>query len=75
MPEDVVWVGTLDNRYTVTVIRTRPYHGELSIREGDQILLREDVGLSYGALFGPDVSDVAEWQQRAVEFIDTLDTS
>jgi len=38
MSEDLVWEGTLDSRYTVTVIRTGPYHGGLSIREGDQIL-------------------------------------
>jgi hypothetical protein len=68
MPDDAVWNGTLDNRYTVTVIRTGTYHGELSIREGDQILLRENVGLSYDARFGPDAGDVADWQQRAVEF-------
>jgi hypothetical protein len=31
---------------------------------------REVVGLSYGAIFGPDVTDVSEWQRIAVEFVD-----
>lgn len=57
MQENVVWTSTLDGRYEVTVIRTDEYHGELTISEGDQILHRESVGLSYGAIFGPDVQE------------------
>lgn len=26
----------------------------------------------YGAPFGPDASDVWDWQQRAMEFVDAL---
>ncbi|HKU24530.1 MAG TPA: hypothetical protein VJQ54_03605 [Candidatus Sulfotelmatobacter sp.] len=70
MQDNVVWTSTLDGRYKVTVTRTGDYHGELTISEGDQVLHREPVGLSYGAIFGPDVSDVADWQQIAVEFVD-----
>lgn len=55
--------------------RTGPYHGEWSIRHGDQVLERQNVGLSYGALFGPDVEDVLDWQQRAVDFIDGVGSS
>lgn len=29
--ENVVWTSTLNGRYTVTVVRTRPYRGDLSI--------------------------------------------
>jgi hypothetical protein len=28
------------------------------------------VGLMYGAIFGPDVSDVAEWQRLSTDFVD-----
>jgi hypothetical protein len=45
-------------------------HGELSISEGGQLLHRENVGLMYGALFGPDVDYVRNWQRIAVEFVD-----
>jgi hypothetical protein len=54
----------------VTVTRTDDYHGELTISEGDHVLHRESVGLSYGAIFRPDVADVADWQRIAVEFVD-----
>jgi hypothetical protein len=54
----------------VTVRRTDDYLGELTISEGDLVLHRESVGLSYGATFGPDMADVAEWQRIAVEFVD-----
>lgn len=67
---DSVYSTTLDKRYAVTVRRTGPYHGELTIAEGGQILFRQDVGLSYNAQFGPDVADVADWQDIAINFID-----
>jgi hypothetical protein len=54
----------------VTVRRTDDYLGELTISEGDLVLHRESVGLSYGATLGPDMADVAEWQRIAVEFVD-----
>lgn len=72
MPDDehLVWTSLLDGRYTVAVRRIRPYHGELTITEGDRVQLREEVGLSFDALFGPDVSDVAAWQRVALRFVD-----
>lgn len=70
MQDDVVWTSILDGRYEVTVTRTGDYHGELTISEGNQVLNRESVGLSYGAIFGPDVADVADWRRIAVEFVD-----
>jgi hypothetical protein len=50
MQDNVVWTSTLDGRYEVTVTRTHDYHGELTISEGNQVLHRESVGLSYGAI-------------------------
>jgi hypothetical protein len=70
MQDNVVWTSTLDGRYEVTVTRTDDYHGELTISEGNQVRHRESVGLSYGAIFGPDVTDVADWRRIAVEFVD-----
>jgi len=67
---NLVWSATLDERYVIRVVRTEPYSGELVILDGDKELHREEVVLSYNALFGPDVFDVDAWQGRAVEFID-----
>lgn len=71
MKANEVWTATLDNKYTVTVIREAPYRGILTITEGKLVLHRESVGLMYDALFGPDVDDVASWQDIAVRFIDS----
>lgn len=70
MNDNVVWTSTLDKRYEVTVTRIDYYHGELTISESGQVLHHETVGLSYGAVFGPDVDDVAYWEEISVNFVD-----
>ena len=73
MPEgEFVWEGVLDGRYRVTVERTAPYQGLLRIEDmtDGTTLHSEDVALGYGAVFGPDVGDVATWQQRVVEVVE-----
>jgi hypothetical protein len=70
--DTTVWTTRLDRRYTITVHWRGPYRGELSIRDGATILHREPVGLMYGAIFGPDVEDVATWKEMAVRFVDGL---
>jgi hypothetical protein len=65
----------LDRKYTVRVTRTAPYRGELTIALGANVLHREAVGLSYDALFGPDVGDVASWQAITIAFVDKLQQS
>ena len=62
----------LDGKYTIKVTRTAPYRGELTIASGAKVIHSERVGLSFDALFGPDVSDVAERQEIAVAFVDKL---
>ena len=52
---DKVWSQTLDDRYLCEVERTGEYTGELVIRDTQQNgleLKREDVTLSYQAIFG-----------------------
>jgi len=70
--EAIVWSSMLDHRYTVKVTRTAPYFGELTIADGPTMLERRAVNLSFDALFGPDVSDVASWQAIAIEVVDKL---
>lgn len=70
-----VWSSELDGKYMVKVTRIAPYRGELTIAEGNNVLHREDVLLSFDALFGPDVADVASWQESAMTFVDKLSQS
>lgn len=71
MKENEVWSATLDDKYEISVERTKPYQGILTISDGDEGLYQEPVGLMYNAQFGPDVEDVHHWKQTAIRFIDS----
>lgn len=67
------WSAILDGRYKVEVQRTEPYKGVLCVwdaRKNDTLIAEQEVGVSYDALFGADMSDVALWQEMACGFID-----
>lgn len=68
----IIWTSTLDGRYTVAVRRLAESRGELTIHDGDKLLHREEVGLAYGAIFGPDVDDLGKWQDIATKVVDNL---
>jgi hypothetical protein len=70
MSPQIIWASTLDNRYEVQVVRLAPYIGKLTIRDDGEEIFSQQIGLSYGAVFGPDVSDIAGWQKIAANFID-----
>ncbi len=72
MDDSIVWSATLDDRYIVKVRRTAPYQGELTITDGEQTIHRQQVGLMFDALFGPDVDDVLTFQSIAIRFVDGL---
>lgn len=67
-----VWEAMMDDRYRVTVTRTAEYRGRLRIVDtnGDDLVHEEEVRLSYGAIFGPDVADISRWQEIAMEAVD-----
>lgn len=67
----VVWMNKLDNKYDVFVERLCPYNGQLVIKDGDSEILREDVTISYDAIFGPDMADIDTWENRCVELVET----
>lgn len=72
---DIVWSGTVDDgTWLAQVVRTAEYEGRLTVTRvsDNEVILDELVGLSYMALFGPDVSDVVEWQDKAIEAIDNV---
>lgn len=71
--EDDVWHGTIDGeKYAARVIRLSDYLGALRVWviETGQELLNIETHLSYGALFGPDIDDVQNWQFLALQAID-----
>jgi hypothetical protein len=72
MTAEVIWESNLDNRYDCKVTRNLEYTGQLKVldTETNQVLLDEEVRLSYGASFGPDVFDVADWRDKIIAVVD-----
>ena len=73
--EDVVWEATVDGHTwlaKVVGMESNEYRGILTVTRvsDDKEILREEVGLSYGAKFGPDVDDVNLWAQMVIGAID-----
>ncbi len=73
--EDVVWEGTVDDHTwhaKVVGIESNEYRGVLTVTRvsDDKEILCEEVGLSFGAKFGPDVDDVNLWAQMVIGAID-----
>jgi hypothetical protein len=70
---DIVWTATVDsNKWRVDVVRKTDYTADLQVyRVDDETMVHEEeVGLSYRALFGPDIADAALWQDIAIAVID-----
>ena len=67
-----VWEARLDNKYHCTVTRLSERTGELKIvnEENKQVLLQKEVNLAFGALFGPDIDDVLDWEQMCINAVD-----
>ena len=70
---EIVWTATVDsNTWRVDVVRKSDYLADLQVyRVSDETMVHEEeVGLSYQAVFGPDMADVALWQDTAIAVID-----
>ncbi len=75
----VIWWSRLDGRYQVEVIHhpERTNMGLLKIYDHDARdaqIHSQRVSVAYGAVFGPDVSDVGEWKHAAATVIDAHET-
>jgi hypothetical protein len=71
--EDVIWENTVDGGvWGCKVTRVTDYQGELEVWNvaSNDVILSERVGLAYDAIFGPDVSDVAQWMEQTLAAID-----
>lgn len=80
-PVASVFDFTSEDGYRLQVTRTdKPfksdhYHGQLRLTHvaSGTVLLDEEVGLSYGAIFGPDAGDLDQWFERADQAIDEFE--
>lgn len=73
--ERLVWWNRLDGKFQIEVQRISDYTGILVIFDHvneDNVIHREDVGLAYGAIMGPDVDDVRKWEDKACDIVDAL---
>lgn len=71
----MIWNEVADGKYRCTVTQTGDgYQGLLRIThiETDLVIHEQEVGVSYGAPFGPDFEDVAEWTGICLDTIDSL---
>lgn len=77
MDKPIVWSTELDHTWDIKVYRTDDtYKGTLVMRhkQNNQIAFTKEVSLSYGAMFGADVSDVAQWQDMCINVSDNQQT-
>ena len=70
---ETIWESKLDDIYDCKVIRLGERTGRLIVTNtsNGSVLLEQDVGLSYGAVFGPDSEDVANWHDLCVGAVDS----
>lgn len=71
---EILWEATLDRRYRLFVEQTGDWTGVLRITDNQsgRLLFQAATEISYGAVFGPDVFDIAGWQRIAEEFVDAF---
>lgn len=69
---EIVWESMLDQRYSCKVIRQTGRTGLLTVKdcETEEFLLEKEVSLAFGSIFGPDVDDVAQWQDFCVDAVE-----
>ncbi len=69
---ETIWESELDGKFSCSVVRINKRGGNLRVVEMStgRELLNQDVGLMYGAQFGPDIEDVAKWQDICTAVVD-----
>ncbi|MBE2213508.1 MAG: hypothetical protein IAE82_06520 [Opitutaceae bacterium] len=69
---NAVWAATLDRKYVVEVQRINGRNFLCVFDMTNRSCLHcEHTNVTFGAMFGPDAGDVAEWQDRAMKIIDS----
>ncbi len=73
-PHLPIWSSMLDNRFLCEVQRIDADYGTFvifDVHDGNKPVFNRKVPLMYGAPFGPDVDDVARWEEMGIQFVDT----
>ena len=68
---NTVWAAVLDEKFVIEVQRRNQEAFLCLFGLDGKCLHVEPTNLSFGAVFGPDVSDVADWQSRAQQVVDS----
>jgi hypothetical protein len=68
---ETVWAAVLDGKFIIEVQRRNQGAFLCLFGLDGKCLHVEPTDLSYGAVFGPDVCDVAGWQDRAQQIVDS----
>jgi hypothetical protein len=67
---EAIWATILDGKYVVEIQRIN-HRSYLCLFEiGGRFLHVEPTNVAFGAMFGPDVADVAQWEERAAAIVD-----
>jgi len=68
--DDIIWESKLDGKWNCVVTRVNESSGNLTVSDDQETILNVNVSLAYGAVFGPDVSDLSQWQDMCIEVVD-----
>lgn len=71
----LVWVAILDRRFKCEVQRTGTRQANLLVfdsKDNDKVIHETKVPLAYDAKFGPDITDVSEWQEMCAKAVDKM---
>lgn len=68
---DTVWAAVLNGKFIIEVQRRNQGAFLCLFGLDGKCLHVEPTDLSFGAVFGPDISDVAGWQDRAQQIVDS----
>jgi len=70
----IVWDDMCDERWHCVVTAAEdPYRGTLTVTDTNEpyeVILTEEVGIMFGAPFGPDQADVSTWTSSCIRAVD-----
>ena len=74
---NTVWAAVLDKRYGLEVVRNEhdTHSGTFTIfdiKKGGLVIYQEQISLSFGAIWGPDVFDIVKWEDIGCNVVDAL---
>ena len=66
-----IWAERFDNAYNCEVILSEDgQSARITIEENGEVIYDEPTVMVFEPRFGPDIADVAYWENQIIEFID-----